>query len=41
MIQSGGFLGSWLDKLSKKVVTELAIPFAKIILLKVDFALLC
>ena len=29
IIQSGGFLGSWLGKLSKKVVTELDIPFAK------------
>ena len=29
IIQSGGFLGSWLGKLGKKVVTDLAIPFAK------------
>ena len=27
-IQSGWFLGFWLNKLGKKVVTALAIPFA-------------
>ena len=29
IIQSGGFLGSWLAKLGKKVMREFAIPFAK------------
>ena len=29
MIQSGGFFDSWLSKLGKKVVTELAITLAK------------
>ena len=29
IIQSGRFLGSWLEKLGKKVVTDLAISFAK------------
>ena len=29
IIQSGGFLGSWLGELGKKLVTDLAIPFAK------------
>ena len=29
IIQSGGFLGPWLNKLGRKVVTDLAIPFAR------------
>ena len=29
IVQSGGFLGSWLGKLGKKVVTHIAISFAK------------
>ena len=29
IIQSGGFLGPWLNKLGGKVVTDLAIPFAR------------
>ena len=31
-IQSAGFLGSWLNRLSKKVVTDLDIPFSRDIL---------